>query len=346
MSLKIKSDAWGVSITYSPDQPLKPLFKMQQELKEGCVYFVRHKTDASQYILKILILEKTKTNIHVKNLDDNTSFRVTIENFNNQYYIIEEGVNPQQPILSGLLGKWFIVVLFKENTDVGNNSVILPRDQIIDITNYVLDGYIITSVFRPTDGKKFVLGQKVPGYLPITSFEFDKKYADGLKVCCGNSISSGTSISFFDSGIYNHHKYYNIPNTFDSLGANTMYASANAGVKPKEVLLTTEDGVEITDPLQVLYSVCPKGGWETRELTCKQMNWQKSDRPEGYNKAFKSWKHFASKAEMDSYIFQNKVCLSYNDLLSIDENEGYHFIKFDYIMAANLVRKKLNICSQ
>jgi hypothetical protein len=85
-----------------------------------------------------------------------------------------------------------------------------------------------------------------------------------------------------------------------------------------EVLLTTHDKVNITNPKQILYSVCPRGAWETKELTYERMNWGKLGRPETYQKGFKRWIHFANKAMMDEYIHENKPCLSLEDIMKMD----------------------------
>ncbi len=61
-------------------------------MKEQNSYIVYLGTSLSKNPFKVLVLEKTEKTYLLKNLDDpnKTSFRITIEDFHNKYFIIEE----------------------------------------------------------------------------------------------------------------------------------------------------------------------------------------------------------------------------------------------------------------
>jgi hypothetical protein len=100
--------------------------------------------------------------------------------------------------------------------------------------------------------------------------------------------------------------------------------------KPK-ILFTTQEGVACYKKDTKLYSVCPKGIWETRD-----------DLRVGHTLSFGGWKgwlHFYDKEARDGYIQNNKPILSLDDLLGVwNDDEAIEKDK-DYYRNARLFKR-------
>ncbi len=86
---------------------------------------------------------------------------------------------------------------------------------------------------------------------------------------------------------------------------------------PLECLYITDDGIKVKDKDMIVYSVCEKSGWETRESSYTKYGGAL------HGTAFKPqnpWRHFSTPELRDEYIFQNKPLLSYREIMLIYDN--------------------------
>jgi hypothetical protein len=164
------------------------------------------------------------------------------------------------------------------NTHVTHNLVEIDGRKFINDQNYdyVLNclehKYTIESVRRLSDQEVFSIGDEV-----------EAKYWGRQTIVGFDVLSNGGLVNFAT--------------------CRNPITDLKKVTKPIP-LLVTEDGVEIFDRNEVVYSVCAKGQWE-----------------ENYTKAHyalnrsSAWKNFSSKEKREDYILTNRPLLSIVDLI-------------------------------
>lgn len=151
-----------------------------------------------------------------------------------------------------------------------------------------VDTHGITSVIRISDGVRFAIGDSV-NYKSEGSDQF---YSDVMFINKMNiSLDDCTELVF---------------TLTDETGDVVVKYIRNIrkAEKPKP-LFVTADGVECFDKEQRLFSVCPKGQWETTE----QLKVANTLTYGGWS----GWLHFSTRERRDEYVLMNKP------LFGIDE---------------------------
>jgi hypothetical protein len=77
-------------------------------------------------------------------------------------------------------------------------------------------------------------------------------------------------------------------------------------VEDKPILFTTEDGIEITDPLVNIWHVYPKGDFSIFSISARHSV-----------DSYPAYKKFSTEKAAKQYILENKPCLSINEIISI-----------------------------
>ena len=86
-------------------------------------------------------------------------------------------------------------------------------------------------------------------------------------------------------------------------------------VKKNPILFLTEDGVQITDEIQPLFTLLTKANWQTGTDTLKRMNERSHVR--SLNSA---WKYFSTEKARAEYIRNNRPVFSVIDIESIGQS--------------------------
>jgi hypothetical protein len=118
-------------------------------------------------------------------------------------------------------------------------------------------------------------------------------------------------------------------------GTDIKYATKKCALKSSPIFIT-EEGKELFNKEDMVYSVCPKSTWETREFTAGQMKTS----IENYG-GWKAWKHFSSSELREQYILENKPVLSYKDIHEIDHAGNGKYLAITEVRLKNLVKSKL-----
>lgn len=148
---------------------------------------------------------------------------------------------------------------------------------------------LIKAVKRLSDGQIFTIGDQIENMglsAKIIRFEYDVEDNDLL-------IHGEGHLNSFSNCRIKHLLKYQEPRPF----------------------FITEDGKELFNKEDKVYSVCPaKGGtWQICELNAGYLH-HSINNFGGY----KAWKHFSSPEARDQYILENKPVLSYNDVMNMD----------------------------
>lgn len=231
--------------------------------------------------------------------------KITIERVEKEYELLtnDAGILPTPDQLINIKGQWYRevepvkqdeILSFKSETGIWNlnedkvwynRQTLSIRYQLSEMLNYVKEGKAtIESVKRLTDGEVFSVGKNENRIGDITKIEIIK-----------NEI-------FLYSG-----------------NTNCVRLDYAKKVKQPTILLTTEDGKEITDGEQVLYGIdiVFNGFYKSTAKNCNN----------------KDVKYFSTKEAREEYILQNKpITVSYKNFLkSLYEKGAWGGFEIDTI---------------
>lgn len=145
----------------------------------------------------------------------------------------------------------------------------------------IKDGATIHSILRLSDGKVFTVGDRIDGG-------------------CG---SNQEIVQITEDWIYYR----------SNIKGCQIYTYKLKDIKhSKEVLFTTEDGVDIFDPRQKVFSVSE---CDFKLQDHQDYGWIMTRNIE------RKYHHFSTKEKAEEYILMNKPCLSINDIYSLDKGK-------------------------
>lgn len=99
----------------------------------------------------------------------------------------------------------------------------------------------------------------------------------------------------------------------DIIGMDMGVFKSQHSLSGREVLFTTEDGVDVYDKDRSVYWVLTKGTWE-----------QENEKATSYYRSYnKDWKVFSSQEARAEYILMNKPCLSAKEVIGILPEDAF-----------------------
>lgn len=228
-----------------------------------------------------------------------SSFYIHISEVENYKEFWEEIVEKNYQILS---------YISKDGKDIFQHP--LP-----DWTNK--DYWYIKSVKRASDGEIFSIGDFIKLYKGVTIIE-------SLDIVNNTIVIKG---KLDQSLVYEYKEYAQLKSNLNWLKSCLSITLKNA-VKARQVLFTTEDGVNILEG-DNFYLV-------TKELDLKYWEASKMESYSANISYLKSKKVFSTKEAAEEYILLNKPCLSYKEVMQFSTT-------FESIPLKDLVKSKLNL---
>jgi hypothetical protein len=102
-------------------------------------------------------------------------------------------------------------------------------------------------------------------------------------------------------------------------------------------LFTTEDGVEIFDGEQLVYSVCCKAQWQESEFKANRLD-KRGYEGDIIRSLSGSWKHFSTPEKREEFILIKKPLLSLEDVMGVYRSSAGEMLAY----LKGLAKSKLN----